>query len=54
MSAGTRRYAARLFLAQDVFPNESPSFGSEVRSALHIGELCGYFSIAHGKNVNAP
>jgi len=23
-------------------------------SALHIGELCGYFSISYGENVNPP
>ena len=26
----------------------------DLPSALHIGELGGYFSVPHGKNVNAP
>src|SRR5579863_6925361 len=27
--------------------------GSTQSSAFHIGELCGYFSVAHSKNVDA-
>jgi hypothetical protein len=29
------------------------AFRSTRSSAVHIGELGGYFSVAHGKNVNA-
>src|SRR5260370_37746669 len=37
-------------------PRFAPNFHSQpggAASALHIGELCGSFSMAHGKNVNA-